>query len=331
VRARGQVRIKASASGAAQQVVLEKSHSFSPVNTSSGLTVLEGIQAKGIGAVLHQGELHGAEILRDFEGFCRIDRQLGDRTARGHVWQMGRLLDALRKDPRTITRDDLRSYLAGFEGKAPATYANALKSLKVFFRDYLGRAEVVQTFRFPRKEFKPKMVPSRADLQKFYMELDSVRDRALFLLYATSGLRKNEVLSLCREDIDFEKRMIIPRKRGTRTKRTWVSFFNEEAKEALMKYLETRTDDDPRLSPLSSRNCKIFRNARAETGLQITPQVLREFFACELGRLNVPDRYVDAFCGRVPQSVLARHFKDFSPRRLKEICDQAKMRVVSGI
>jgi integrase len=201
----------------------------------------------------------------------------------------------------------------------------------VFFRDYLGRAEVVQTFRFPRKEFKPKMVPSRADLQRFYVELDSVRGRARFLLYATSGLRKNEVLSLHREDIDLEKRMIVPRKRATRTKRTWVSFFNEEAREALVEYLGTRTDGDPRLFPLSLKNCKIFKNAAAETGLEITPQVLREFFAREIERLNVPDRYVDAFCGRVPHSVLARHYTDFSPDRLKEIYDQANMRVLSGI
>jgi hypothetical protein len=49
-----------------------------------------------------------------------------------------------------------------------------------------------------------------------------------------------------------------------------------------------------------------------------------------LGRLNVLDRYVDAFCGRVPQSVLARHYTDFSPERLKEIYDQARLRVSNG-
>lgn len=68
--------------------------------------------------------------------------------------------------------------------------------------------------------------------------------------------------------------------------------------------------------------------ARQETGLQITPQVLRESFACELGRLNVPDRYVDAFCGRVPQSVLARHYTDFAPEKLKEIYDRGGLRVL---
>jgi len=36
---------------------------------------------------------------------------------------------------------------------------------------------------------------------------------------------------------------------------------------------------------------------------------------------------VDAFCGRVPQSVLARHYTDFSPERLKDIYDQGGLRI----
>jgi len=267
------------------------------------------------------------QILEHFAAFCKVDLQLGERTIQDRIPQIRRFLAAMSKDPRSITRDDVRSYLASFADKAPATRANILKSLKVFFRDYLKRPKVVETFRFPRRDFKPKQVPSRADLQRFYASLSRLRDRAMFLIYATSGLRKNEVLSLHREDIDLEKRMIIPRKNGTRTKRTWVSFFNEEAKEALEEYLATRTDDDPRLFGMSTRRTHFFVEARLETGLQITPQVLRESFACELGRLNVPDRYVDAFCGRVPQSVLARHYTDFSPDRLKEIYDQAGLRV----
>jgi len=269
--------------------------------------------------------------LGKFASFCQVDLQLGERTIREHVWQIGRLLNSMGKDPKLITRDDVRSYLGGFADKAPATRANVLKSLKVFFRDYLGRPKVVETFRFPRQEINPKQVPSRTDLQRFCEAIPSPRERALFLLYATSGLRKNEVLSLNREDVDLEKRMIIPKKKnGTRTKRTWVSFFNEEAKAALLEYLETRIDDDPRLFRLSLRQTHFFAATRAETGLQITPQVLREFFACELGKLGVSDRYVDAFCGRIPHSVLARHYTDFSPERLKEIYDRAGLRIFDG-
>ncbi len=74
---------------------------------------------------------------------------------------------------------------------------------------------------------------------------------------------------------------------------------------------------------------RIFLDARMKTGLSITPQILREWFACEMGKLGVPDRYVDAFCGRVPRSVLARHYTDFSPEKLKEIYDKAGLKVLN--
>ena len=61
---------------------------------------------------------------------------------------------------------------------------------------------------------------------------------------------------------------------------------------------------------------KPFKHLRKKYG--VTPKVLREWFACEMGRLGVPDRYVDIFCGRVPRSILAKHYTDFSPERLKE-------------
>ena len=48
-----------------------------------------------------------------------------------------------------------------------------------------------------------------------------------------------------------------------------------------------------------------------------------------MGELSVADRYVDAFCGRVPRSVLARHYTDFSPERLKRIYDSVNLRVLS--
>jgi len=60
----------------------------------------------------------------------------------------------------------------------------------------------------------------------------------------------------------------------------------------------------------------------------ITPQVLREWFTTEMARLKVPDRYVDAFCGRIPRSVLARHYTDYSPNVPKEIYDSVNLQVL---
>jgi len=68
---------------------------------------------------------------------------------------------------------------------------------------------------------------------------------------------------------------------------------------------------------------------KERTGIHITPQVLREFFCQQMGELGIPDRYIDAFCGRVPKSILARHYTDYSPERLKRIYDKANLRILS--
>ena len=43
---------------------------------------------------------------------------------------------------------------------------------------------------------------------------------------------------------------------------------------------------------------------------------------------GVSDSYVDSFCGRIPRSILAKHYLDYSPERMKEIYDKANLRVL---
>jgi intergrase/recombinase len=44
--------------------------------------------------------------------------------------------------------------------------------------------------------------------------------------------------------------------------------------------------------------------------------------------LGVSETYIDAFCGRVPKSVLARHYTDFSPEKLKEIYAKGELKII---
>ncbi|RLI05401.1 hypothetical protein DRO26_02295 [Candidatus Bathyarchaeota archaeon] len=267
-------------------------------------------------------------LLARFYEFCLVDLQLSKLTAETHQKHVKRFFSVVRKSPEEITCDDLRFFLIEWRDK-PYYYANLLKALKVFFRDFLKRPEVVSSFKFPLKPLKPKSLPGKSELQRFFKHLKTLRDKTLFLLYATTGLRCNEVLSLELSDIDLDKRMIIPKSHEGRTKNVWASFFNEETKELLIEYLNS-VDVKDKLFPISSICVeKRFREASSNAGTKITPQTLREWFACEMGRLGVPDRYVDAFCGRVPRSVLARHYTDFSPERLKEIYDRAGLKVLS--
>jgi len=271
-----------------------------------------------------------AQLIGAFKEFCEVDLQLSERTTKDHAWRIKRVLKALEKTPSEISSQDIRGYLIDFKkSHAPATYAGVLKSLKVFFRDFLQRETVVKTFKFPSIEEEPKTIPSKEQLRMFYEALESTRDKALFLLFVTSGLRKSEVLSLELDQINFEKRMIIPNKRSNRTKRNWVSFFNEETEKALKKHIATLKEGDP-LFPSYKTLTRSWSKASQKSGVHITPQVLRGFFSSELGSLGVPDRYVDAFCGRVPNSVLARHYTDYNPEKLKAIYDKTQLKVLSA-
>ena len=86
----------------------------------------------------------------------------------------------------------------------------------------------------------PTKVPSKEDLKRFHKALDNVRDRALFLIYATSGLRCSEVVQLTFKDVDLEKWTSIPKASSSRTKKTYITFYNEEASCALKKWLEKK-------------------------------------------------------------------------------------------
>ena len=95
-------------------------------------------------------------------------------------------------------------------------------------------------------------------------------------------------------------------------------------------YLATkRTSRSDRLFPIQRDEVvELWKAAREKTGIDITPQKLRQWFCSEMLRLGVSETYVDAFCGRVPKSVLARHYTDFSPQKL-EISEKANIEVLA--
>ena len=262
--------------------------------------------------------------LKDFYDFQVVDLQRAKTTAKDKVYYIHKFFSEVKIDPEAVRVEHIRNYLKT-QNCSCHVYKNLLGALKVFFRDFLNRPEVVKSFRFPRPSFKPKIVPTREEIQRFFEVIDSELGQALFLFYTSSGLRKNEVLGLTKDNIDFAKRMIIPFGHSGVTKSSYVSFYNRETEQALNK-IELGAD---KLFKVSDRQYKkIWKSAMKKSGLHITAQKLREWFCCEMGNLGVSDRYIDAFCGRTPKSVLARHYTDYNPERLKTIYDKANLKVL---
>ena len=113
-------------------------------------------------------------------------------------------LRELGKKPNEITRIDIRNFLLKeMQTKSESTVNNYLKTLKRFFRDYLKKPEVVESFKFKQPSFRDKRIPSKEELRRFFKALPNLKNKAAFLVFASSGWRAREVLSLTRKPTLF--------------------------------------------------------------------------------------------------------------------------------
>jgi integrase len=258
-------------------------------------------------------------VLDGFAMFCRVDLQRANKTVKMHInalrrytREMGNAMDANR----------IRMWLFKYRNNNtnPRTYRWFLCAIKVFCRDYLKKGEWVATLKFPRIDLKLiTQLPSKDELKQFFNALPNDKAKAIFLLYCSSGLRKSEIFDAT---INPETRAITPNNHEQySTKNSYVSFYNTET-EALLKQINY----DLRASEVSIR--RWFKTAYNKTGVKITPQMLRQWFCVAMTDLGVSDRYIDCFCGRTPHSILARHYTDYSPKKLKEVYDKANLTVL---
>ena len=258
-------------------------------------------------------------VLENFAMFCRVDLQRADKTVKMHINALKRYT---REMGSTIDATKIRNWLFKYRNRNvnPRTYRWFLCAIKVFCRDYLKKTEWVQTLKFPRIDLKLiTRLPSKEELKQFFNALPHNKAKAIFLLYCSSGLRKSEIFNAT---INPETRAITPNNHEQySTKNSYVSFYNTET-EILLKQI----DYDLGVSEVSIR--RWFKTACNKTGIKITPQMLRQWFCVEMTDLGVSDRYIDCFCGRTPHSILARHYTDYSPKKLKEIYDKADLNVL---
>ncbi len=135
--------------------------------------------------------------------------------------------------------------------------------------------ELVKDIKFPKKQFKPKILPNKEQLRIFYNALPD-KYKPIFLLLAESGLRINELLNC---NIDKANKMLIPKGHNGQTKHSWVSFY------------VTAIDLIPKVS--ANRVSINFKETSEKTGIHIYPHLLRSVFAREMSLKGVQDRYVD--------------------------------------
>jgi hypothetical protein len=108
------------------------------------------------------------EVLDDYRQFVTSFLDRSENTVDLHTRYIERLLEHTNTPPAHITQDDITAYLDSDDDVSDATWMNIIGALRVFFRDFLDR-EVMDAFEMPSKSAKPTDVPSKEDLQTFYL------------------------------------------------------------------------------------------------------------------------------------------------------------------
>jgi len=163
------------------------------------------------------------------EGYITVDiRKLSN----------GKKIDLLDKYEK-----DVRTFVESIKSKPPKTQQNMISIVKKFLSHFY--IDLPQRFwdetvvkSVPITE---KKTPENKDI-RFILERGDIKHKALFSLVATSGMRIGEALSLTMDDIDINNRVIRVRDYNAKGKYARTTFFTEEVKELLLRWLELRDE-----------------------------------------------------------------------------------------
>jgi len=259
--------------------------------------------------------------IEQFYDYLKYERGLRDKTIHHHIQWAKKIMRYTGGYP---TREKLLRFMHRYRNKSKYTLLNLYKFYRLFFLHFLNRPDLIEgikvTWTLPAPARFYKITDE--NVRAAFNELTETWEKALYLFYATTGLRTSEALEVTKDKVLWEYRAVIPGM-DRETKRTGITFFNEEAEAWLKKYLAERDDDDPRLFPISDRQLKKFIRKTKKQG--ITPKLLRKWHSTRLRIAGVPDSYVDVFHGRAPRSVLAKFYDVAGLEELKRVYDSANL------
>lgn len=263
--------------------------------------------------------------IQAYEEFAKEELKLDEKTITNHLSTISRFLV---NSQGIITKNSVKTYVDSNPSQSWKT--NQLKALRRYLRDFLKLGKWIEEFSFSKPKAKiKKEAPTNDQLAQFCISLP-YQTQIVFLIMLNSGLRIGEVLSLKISDISFENNMIDASNihHGS-TKSSWISFITSQTAEYLESYIVSSDVDfdenEDKLFSLHARSIqKSFQDVSEQTGISINPHLLRTVFAERCRESDIEKEYIDTFCGRTPQGMLAKNYTDYSPKALRKQYDKVE-------
>ena len=161
------------------------------------------------------------------------------------------LIAGVGKAVRQITTDDLRRYLTSYQVQrrsSKVTIDNIRRILSSFFswledEDFIVKSPVRRIHKVKTAKVVKDTYTDEA-LELMRDNCTTARDLAMIDLLASSGMRVGELVTLNREDINFNERECVVIGKGNKER---LVYFDARTKIHLQNYLEGRSDENPAL------------------------------------------------------------------------------------
>ena len=161
------------------------------------------------------------------------------------------MLSNIGKTAQQITTDDLRQYLTMYQVQrksSKVTIDNIRRILSSFFswledEDFIVKSPVRRIHKVKTAKVVKDTYTDEA-LELMRDNCTSERDLALIDLLASSGMRVGELVTLNREDLNFNERECVVIGKGNKER---LVYFDARTKIHLQNYLDHRTDGNPAL------------------------------------------------------------------------------------
>lgn len=185
------------------------------------------------------------ELLKRFISTKKLEGR-SDKTLKYYKSTVVKMLQAIDKNVKAITTDDLREYLTEYQSRSTVSKQsvdNVRRNLSSFFtwledENYILKSPVRRIHKI--KTTTPvKETYTDDEMERLRDSCKEIRDLAMIDLLSSTGMRVGELVLLNREDIDFNERECIVLGKGDKER---MVYFDARTKLHLQEYLKSRSD-----------------------------------------------------------------------------------------
>jgi len=154
-------------------------------------------------------------VLQEYKKTLTIKRA-SDNTKRVYISMFKRFLAYFSgKAINSLTTNNITDYMLWEieQNNISATFQNQLiNAIKYYYEKTLGHSRTVYSLPRAKKKKHVPTVLNKSELKQVFSKIDNLKHRCIISLLFSAGIRRNELIKLKPEDIDFVRKIVTIKK-----------------------------------------------------------------------------------------------------------------------